>query len=350
MIRRNPVTISQVAQAAQVSTQTVSRVINNHPDVAEETRRRVQNIIETLGFQPNALARSLIRRRSQTLGVVALAEDYFGPSRVLVGIEKAVRAQGYSLLLDLLHHSENENPGRILQRLTSRRVDGILWAIPEIGANRAWLESSDLNLPVPTIFLSMQPRPGRVSLAVDNRAGARQAVRHLIEQGYPQIGVIAGPPDWWEAAQRRLGWEDALLEAGLLPHAGLVAAGDWSAASGTAALARLLEANPGLPAVFAANDQMALGALHEAHRRGSRVPASLAVVGFDNLPEAAYFWPPLTSVYQPLAEMGAQAVQALIAWIETGDTDSNHTVPQTAWLPTELIVRASSLRTLNKLH
>src|SRR3990172_280797 len=139
MATRKRVTIRQVAREAGVSTQTISRVINNRPDVAPQTRLRVERVIARLGYRPSAIARSLIHQRSHTLGVVATGLDYYGPSRTLVGIEKQVRAQEYSLLLDLLHHPETEDVERILNRLLSLQVDGILWAVPEIGNNRAWL-------------------------------------------------------------------------------------------------------------------------------------------------------------------------------------------------------------------
>ncbi|HEX7974140.1 MAG TPA: LacI family DNA-binding transcriptional regulator, partial [Anaerolineales bacterium] len=171
MAAKNQVTINRVAQEARVSAQTVSRVINDRPDVAPETRQRVQAVIARLGYRPNALARSLIHQRSHSMGVVAIAGDYYGPSRTLIGIEQQIRDLGYSLLLDLLHHPETENVEQIINRLLSRQVDGILWTVPEIGNNRSWLWPAALHPDVPIIFLSMAPRENLAVISIDNKLG-----------------------------------------------------------------------------------------------------------------------------------------------------------------------------------
>lgn len=342
MATRKRVTIRQVAREAGVSTQTISRVINNRPDVAPQTRLRVERVIARLGYRPSAIARSLIHQRSHTLGVVATGLDYYGPSRTLVGIEKQVRAQGYSLLLDLLHHPETEDVERILNRLLSLQVDGILWAVPEIGNNRAWLRNTNLHLQVPVVFLSMDPQPGLALATIDNRRGGRLAVEHLIDQGCQHIGIITGPLDWWEARQRQLGWQDALQAAGFPAGERQVVEGNWSAASGEQGIRVLLEQFPEMQAVFASNDQMALGVLQAAHSIGCRVPHDLAVVGFDNIPESAYFWPPLTTVEQPLVDLGCKAVEKLTELIDIEDQNASQSRVEVVTLQPELIVRDSS--------
>lgn len=343
MVTRKRVTIRQVAREAGVSTQTISRVINNRPDVAPETRLRVERVIARLGYRPSAIARSLIHQRSYTLGVVATGLDYYGPSHTLIGIEKQVRAQGYSLLLDLLHHPETEDVERILNRLLTRQVDGILWAVPEIGNNRAWLHTTDLHLQVPVVFLSMDPRPDLALAVIDNRRGGRMATEHLIAQGCQHIGIITGPLDWWESRQRQLGWQDALQAAGLAAEERQIVEGNWSAASGERGIRVLLEQFPEIQAVFASNDQMALGVLQAAHSLGRHIPRDLAVVGFDNIPESAFFWPALTTVDQPLVELGCKAVEKLTELIDAETQGISPPPDQAVILQPELIVRDSSV-------
>jgi LacI family transcriptional regulator len=316
MAAKKQVTITQVAQEAGVSTQTVSRVINNRPDVAPETRARVLQVIERFNYQPNILARSLIRRHSNTIGVVAMASSYYGPSTTLVGIEKMIRRLGYSLLLDFMHHPERDDVELVINRLVSQQVDGIIWAIPEIANNRAWLNSRRAHLPIPIIYLSMQPQDDLPVAAIDNRFGGCLATDHLLSQGYRQIGIITGPADWWEARQRLAGWREALEDAGQPAADRQVAQGDWSASSGELAVYRLWDQFREMDAVFVSNDQMALGVLKAAHQSGRRVPGDLAVVGFDNIPESLYFWPALTTVDQPLIDLGGRAVERLIQMIK----------------------------------
>src|SRR5512136_1168843 len=249
-------TIKQVAKAAEVSTQTVSRVINNRPDVSPETRERIHKVIKELKYQPSALARSLISRRSYTLGVVTAGLKYFGPSRTLNGITSMAEELKYALLLEELPHFDSEDIKPLLQDLISHHVDGIVWAVPEVGDNRRWVDEILMDVPVPVVFLTMQARAGVSTVSVDNYAGGVMATRHLLEQGYRQVGHIAGPLDWWEARQRKAGWQDTLAEAGISAPDHAWDQGDWSAASGSQAFCRLLDRYPAMDAVFVANDQM----------------------------------------------------------------------------------------------
>lgn len=340
------VTIRDVAAEAGVSHQTVSRVLNNRPDVADETRSRVWQIIEELNYQPSAIARSLIHQRSLTLGIVTAGLKYVGPSRTLNGITEQAEELGYTLLLKELPDFGSNDVQPLLNSLLARRVDGILWTVPEVGDNRTWIEEQLEGLPVPILFTTMQARPDVAIVAVDNYAGGRLATEHLLAQGYRHIAHISGPLDWWEARQRRAGWRDALLAAGP-PAAAAVTElhaeeGDWFSASGEAALERLLARYPRMDAVFVANDQMALGVLKAACRQGIRVPAELAVVGFDGLPEAAHYWPPLTTVYQDLRTLGGSAVRELVRAIEAGRQDHADLPPTSISLQPELIVREST--------
>jgi len=343
MSPKKQVNIWQVAHTAGVSAQTVSRVVNERPDVAPETRRRVLEVIDQLGYQPNALARSLIRQRSHTLGVVVARLDHYGPSRTLIGIEQEIRTIGYSLLLDLLPRPEVEDVAQILNRLLSRQVEGIIWAVPEIGSNRNWLEQKTPQMPVPVIYLSMQPRPGLPVISIDNRGGGRLATEHLLSQGFQQVGIITGCMDWWEARERLLGWQDALVTASRAIEARQIVEGDWTAASGAQSLGCLLERFPEMDAVFVCNDQMALGALQAAPRFGRQVPNQLAIIGFDDTPEAAYFCPPLTTIRQQLGEMGALAVREIIKMIEANRQNIAEILPGPILLKPELVIRESAV-------
>jgi LacI family transcriptional regulator len=340
------ITIKEVAKTAGVSTQTVSRVINNRPDVAPETFQRVQQIIAETGYAPNALARSLIRGRSHTLGVVAYGLKYFGPSRVLTGIEQQAAEMGYFIVLNLLHQPETNDVDQLLVSLFARQVDGIIWAIPEIGANRAWARAGSLQFPTPIVFVGGMAGPGSLPLAgIDNRAIGRLATEHLLAGGARRVGIVTGPPSWWEARERRQGWQEALQAHGLAAEDRLVAAGDWSAKSGEQGLYQLLVQCPDLDAVFASNDQMALGVLYVAQRLGRRMPEDLSVIGVDNIPEAAHFCPPLTSVRQRLREAGALVVCQLDQAIQ--QTKRRHPAydgapPPATLLQPELIVREST--------
>ena len=327
---------------AGVSTQTVSRVINDRPDVSPETRERILRVIDQLSYRPSALARSLIQRRSYSLGVVTAGLKYIGPSRTLNGITGGAAELGYALILEELPHFETEDVKPLLQNLLARHVDGIVWAVPQIGDNHRWVRESLREIPIPIIFISSQAHPGASSVAVDNRAGAALAVRHLLERGRRRIGHISGPLDWWEARERKLAWNETLEGAGAPTGENQWAEGNWSSSSGEAAFEQLLRSYPGMDAVFVGNDQMALSVLSAAHRKGMRIPQDLAVVGFDNIVESAYFWPSLTTVHQDQHELGCRAVQELAAQIELAQSDQK-IEPKTIMLTAELIVRDSSI-------
>jgi LacI family transcriptional regulator len=336
------VTIKQVAKEAGVSKQTVSRVINDRPDVALDTRQRVQRIIDQLGYEPSHVARSLTQGRSFTFGVIGYGLEYFGPSCALSGIEQGASELGYTLLLSLSRQPETNSVEQLLGEMRSRHVDGIIWAVPEIGGNRAWTEHLTHKLPVPVIFLTMGQQSDLFIVSIDNYSGGLMATRHLIAQGCQTIGLITGPLDWWEARQRKLGWREA-LESVRLPHQdSLIAEGNWLSNSGERALHQLLTKHPEIDGVFACNDQMALGALKAARQLGRRVPEDLALVGFDDIPEAAYFYPPLSTVRQGMVELGCRAVKQLGQAVEKSLNGAPLT-PETILLQPNLIVRESSL-------
>ena len=337
-------TIKEVASAAGVSTQTVSRVMNDRPDVSPETRERVLKVIEQMGYQPSALARSLIQQRSYTLGVVTAGLKYIGPSRTLSGITNAAAELGYSLLLIELPSFDTNKVIPILQDFQSRHVDGIIWAVQEVGENRKWLENPPLRFEVPIVFLSMHPRKHTPIVSIDNYLGGRMVMAHLFEQGYRNIGHISGPLEWWEARERMSAWKDSLKEHGIKVKDTHWVEGNWSSSSGAQAVLSLFEKYPEMDAVFAANDQMALSVLQAACDRNIRIPEDLGVVGFDNLSESPYFCPPLTTVQLDQQYLGKVAVEGIVNIIESGWQGKELIEPLKVTLEPTLVIRQSSSR------
>ncbi len=343
-------TIKEVASEAGVSTQTVSRVINGRPDVSPETRARVQNVIERMRYQPSALARSLIQQRSYTLGVVTAGLKHIGPSRTLNGITQAVEEAGYTLLLKELPRYDTDDITPIFDALVSRHVDGIIWAVPEVGENRKPFVSPPFHPSVPIVYLTMEAREGIPSVSIDNYFGGRMATTHLLERGYRHIGHISGPLDWWEARQRMAGWRDALRESGFEAGDNQWVEGNWSSASGAQALKKLSEQYPEMEAVFVGNDQMALAVLQSSCQNGPRIPDELGVVGFDDIPESEYFSPSLTTVRQDQYQMARIAVEEIIKIVESSwQGDSTAEGKSTLLTPT-LVVRQSSQRRMKEVE
>ena len=338
-------TIKEVASVAGVSTQTVSRVINKRPDVSPETRRQVQNIIERLGYRPSALARSLIQQRSYTLGVVTAGLRFIGPSRTLSGITSAAEEKGYSLLLKEMPQFDTMDIAPIFQALHDRHVDGIIWAVPEVGHNRNWINHSSFETGIPMVYLAMEPRDDILVVSIDNYLGARMAVNHLFEKGYRHIGHVAGPIDWWEAQQRMRGWKDVLSENENISEANNHwAEGNWSSASGAQAFEKLFMQYPEMDAVFVGNDQMALGVIQVATHKGLQIPEDLGITGFDNIPESGFFSPPLTTIQQDQYRIGKVAVEQIIQIIESSLEGLEHESFNSFVLSPTLVIRQSSLR------
>jgi len=337
------VTIKDVAQAAGVSTQTVSRVINYRPDVSPETRTRVQQVIEELGYSPNVIARSLSRGRSNTLGVVGFGLGYFGPTSVLKGIEQKSNELGFSLLLSLLDDFDSSEINGILRNLLSMQVDGIIWAVPGNDRLDGELSGRFSDISAPVVYLNKFKSEDEIVVAMDNRQGGRLATEHLLEQGYRRIGIITGPTDWWETQEREMGWREIMGEAGINNLDELIVNGDWTAASGDVGLHSLMAKSPDIEAVFASNDQMALGALQAARRLGVNVPQDLGIVGFDDIPEAAYFYPSLTTIRQNAIALGALAVDQMCNYIKAREKNDEFE-QDVKLIEPRLVVRRSSIR------
>jgi DNA-binding LacI/PurR family transcriptional regulator len=327
---RAPV-MSDVGRLAGVSHQTVSRVINGSPHVRPETRKRVLAAMEELGYRPNSVARALVTGRSRTLGVVSFDTTLYGPASTLFGIEQAAHEAGYFIIVASLKALNRFSVTDAVERLRRQGVEGILVISPHEEAGDALLHT---HADVPLVAVEAGPEEGVPVVAVDQVAGAVNATEHLLALGHETVWHVTGPPNFIEARQRREGWRRTLEAAGADIPEPLV--GDWSPRAGYE-LGRRISHEPSVSAVFVANDQMALGLLRAMHEAGREVPGELSVVGFDDIPEASYFLPPLTTVRQDFNEMGTRSLRLLLRTIDTGESPKAGTL-----VPPELIVRAST--------
>jgi DNA-binding LacI/PurR family transcriptional regulator len=333
---RKESTLEDVAARAGVSRATASRVINGSPRVTEETRAAVEQAVKALRYTPNRAARSLAGRTSDTVALVVsepsarLFGDPFFAGTVR-GVAAALAETRYQLVL--LATQGDDDRARVERHLLQGTTDGAL-----LLSTRA-----DDPLPrrlaregLPCVIAGRPAADAPVGYVdADNEGGARAAVEHLLERGREVIGTVAGPADMAVGADRYEGWRAALLAAGLKPSRSLGARADFTRAGGAAAAERLLERVPAVDAVFAASDLMALGVLDTLRARGRRVPDDVALVGFDDSELAPAADPPLTSVRQPIEQMGREMAALLLARLGGAD-------PTGVVLPTELVPRASS--------
>lgn len=339
--RTRPAGVREVAAAANVSRQTVSRVINDNPDVAPATRERVLAAMARLDYRVNNAARVLGTSRSRTIGVLASDVLQYGPMRSLVAVEESARAAGYWVSTAFVDPDDEESVLGGIEHLRAQGVEGLVLFAPHahlaerlgsmaFGIPTAMLlsapegiggpsaDGADPNAgsgPAPT---SGAERPG--ASAVDQVAGARMAVAELADAGHRVIAHVAGPDEWLESRARRAGAEAELAARGLEPA--VVIAGDWTPRAGHEAADRVLAS--GATAVFAANDQMALGLIGRLRARGVAVPEDVSVVGFDDTPEGEYGWPPLTTIRQDFAELARRAV----AMVTGGEVSAGPLAPQ----------------------
>ena len=342
MIKKSKATIYDVAEKAGVSRQTVSRVLNDRQDVSTETRLRIQNIIEEIGYRPNAIAQSLGRQKSHVLGVVTAGLKYIGPSRTLSGITGKAEELGNGLLIKELSSFNSNNVKPILQWFQSHQVEGIIWAAPEIENNRDWIDSILPDINIPIIFISMEKNKSVSIVTVDNFHGAKTATEHLLSLGLRNIGHLSGPLDWWEARQRKLGWEAALKNANIEVSSRMWIEGNWSSRSGKSAFIELSKNYPEMEGIFISNDQMALGAMNAARELGINIPEDLAVIGFDGIAESEFYCPALSTMYQNQNELGCIAVEELIGEIENKSLAKEVFAPKYIEIKPELIIRKSS--------
>jgi DNA-binding LacI/PurR family transcriptional regulator len=322
-----------VARLAGVSHQTVSRVLNAHPHVSDATRQRVIVAMQQLNYRPNAFARGLVTNRSRRIGVLSFDSRMFGPGSTLRAIEHAARGAGYGVAVvgttDLSVGDINE----AVEALDAQSVDGIIVIAPTSAAVRA---VGALPRGVPIVALEAEYRPDLPVVAIDQFEGARLATQHLLDLGHETVWHVGGPPDWREALLRVDGWRATLAEAS--KRTPPLLQGDWSPRSGYAAGLELARRDD-VTAVFAANDQMALGVVHALTQGGRRVPEDVSVVGFDDIPEAEFFLPALTTVRQDFDEVGRLGLDLLVRILD--DSAGQHRERPT--IAPELVVRASSI-------
>ncbi|MEU5725508.1 MULTISPECIES: LacI family DNA-binding transcriptional regulator [unclassified Micromonospora] len=328
--RRLPV-MGDVARLAGVSHMTVSRVLNEPESVRPKTRERVLLAIEQLGYRRNSAARSLVTRRSQTLGVVCFDTTLYGPASMLNGIEHAAEDAGYAVSVASLRRPTAEAATQAVQRLVGQSVDGLVLIAPQAAEAMAFVRALPTDVPVVAVENAL---PNVTSVSVDQVLGARMLTEHLLSLGHETVHHVRGPSDWSEANGRVDGWLAALEENGRTVPRELV--GDWSAKSGYVAGQKLAR-DRRATAVFAANDSMALGVLRGLHEAGVRVPEDVSVVGFDDIPEAAFMTPPLTTVSQPFRDVGRRSIEILLSEIEGGEEPGASSL-----IPPELVVRNST--------
>ncbi|MFF5207402.1 LacI family DNA-binding transcriptional regulator [Streptosporangium sp. NPDC000396] len=328
---RKAPSMADVARLAGVSAQTVSRVVNNRSNVEETTRDRVLSAMRALGYQPNGAARALATGRFGTIGVICFTLNSHGNVRTLDGIATAALEAGFSINLMGVTGPTNREVREAFTRLNTQAVDGVIIIEAQV------LDSPSLRLPqgVPVVMADGHGGQEYPVVDSDQVTGARLATEHLLERGHATVWHVAGPPDAYSARRRHAAWLETLERAGRpVPQ---VLFGDWTAESGYR-LGRHLARDPEATAVFAANDQMAMGVLRAMHESGRAVPGDVAVVGFDDTPEAAYMWPALTTVRQNFAQVGRACVEVLLDQVRTGTLARG----DVQLVPVELVVRSSS--------
>ncbi len=321
-----------VARLAGVSQKTVSRVLNGERYVSDEARRRVLEAADELGYRLNSAARALASGRTRSIGVVTLGTALYGPASLLIGIERAARDAGYALRVVNTLEDDPGGAAGAVRSLLEQGVDGIVVSEPiDEGAVSLSVDVPVLVLGAPAAFGGTRT----VSAGVGAELLARTATDHLLDLGHPTVHHVAGPGRWFAARDRLEGWRTALAARGR--ERPPVLTGDWSAASGYEA-GRELAAADDVTAVFAANDDMAIGVIRALTEAGLRVPDDVSVAGFDDIPVAAYVTPPLTTVRQPFDAVAREGLRLLVRAIETPDTD----LPPPDDPPVELVVRAST--------
>lgn len=306
--RRKAVTISQVAAAAGVSYQTVSRVINDHPSVSPATRQLVQRVVAELGYRPNVFARSLVTQRSNRVGIITLGARFYGPAQTITSIETALREDGYTLSFATLSAPTLDNLSGLIEELIQQAVDGLVLITPLIGVPLGTIRR--LCNGVPLVLVDAEPAGGIPSIDIDQAHGARLATEHLLELGHTQIAEVSGPLHWWDARQRHDAWLAVLREHDIEPVGSVE--GTWETKSGYHAVKTLLGRGVRFTALVVGNDQMALGALKGLREHGLTVPGDVSVVGFDDTPEAAYFEPSLSSVRQNFTALGRGCADLIV--------------------------------------
>jgi DNA-binding LacI/PurR family transcriptional regulator len=332
-MKKSSPTLHDVAALAGVSHQTVSRVINNPETVLPETRSRVEDAIRQLDYHANIIARSMVKGRTFTLACFSPHLTDYTFASIIEGAENEARHKGYFFMSA---SAPDENSFKLLVEdlVANGRTDGILVINPYIDNRSEYIPEH-----AAAVLLGARPRSSTyATVCLDDKAASCMATRHLIECGHRQIAQISGPLMEDCSRDRCNGYEEIIKSAGIIPEAALTVEGDWSATSGYRAVQHLLQTGVQFTAVLAQNDRMAIGAMRALREAGKRVPEDVSVIGFDDMPLASYFDPPLTTMRQDTFEMGRLAARLLIEEIEKPQT-----LHQQLFLPAELIVRNSTI-------
>lgn len=322
--------MTDVAALAGVSHQTVSRVLNDHPNVKEQTRARVRAAIAEIGYRPNRAARVLATGTSNVIGVVSQSSTLYGPAATLAALAEEALRHGFTVNVESVRTLERQPVTDAISRHLDQRVAGLVVIAPVESANEAL---DQVPQEIPLVGIDGDPERPTELVTVDQEAGGYAATRHLLDAGHQTVWHVSGPNDWFDSQGRVAGWRRALTEAGaeippLLPA-------DWSAASGYQA-GQLLSRMHDVTAIFAANDHLALGILRALRERGRRVPEDVSIVGFDDVPEAGYFYPPLTTIRPDFQAIATASLELLLAQIKTGRRPGERRV-----LPPTLVTRSS---------
>ena len=330
------VIMSDVARLANVSMQTVSRVVNGKDQVSTKTKAAVLAAIDELGYRPNTIARALASRKSKSIGLISTGIAARSLSKRLLAFNEAARASGYQVSIVSIDDADHQGLLDAFDALLQQNVEGVV----VIAADRELLEViQEIKVDVPLVISEGSSAPGLHHVSVDQFEGARTATRHLLDLGHREIRHIAGPRRSLDASERTRGWRAAMDEAGISAPDPII--GDWRPAGGYEAGLQLLN-DFDFTAVFCANDQMAVGLLHAFAEAGVRVPDDVSIVGFDDIPESAHLIPPLTTIRQDFDELGQRIMATLMAEIEgTELTTPASTSP-------ELIIRESTQRAASR--
>ncbi|CAD5991300.1 LacI family transcriptional regulator [Agreia sp. COWG] len=302
-----------VARLAGVSHQTVSRVINDAPNIRDETKQRVLESMEQLQYRPNRAARALVTSRSRTIGILSASRTQYGPAASMQAIEDAASAAGYSVTTANINGFEGTSIVAAIERLLDQAIEGLVVIAPQ---KRVFDTLAGMSLRLPIVTLQSTDMGEDKGLSVDQITGARLATGHLIDLGHRSIYHLAGPQDWIEAEARMTGFLEEMNARDVPTTAPIL--GDWTAEFGHFAGRELLRVRD-FTAIFAANDQMALGLMHAIRDAGLDVPGDISIVGFDDIPDAAHFWPPLTTVRQDFVEIGRRCMALLLGGLDDGE-------------------------------
>lgn len=313
---KKPITISDVAHQAGVSKQTVSRVINNRPDVAPETRKKIKALIKAMGYEPDPIARSM-KGNTHTIGCITPNLSDYNFSAIVQAAQSEARKNGYFIITANAETDYDVPP--LLKEMLNRRVDGLLVINPRDDNRHLHLKPL-YETGYPMVYIKNTPAEDQVSaVCLDDEAGGYLATQYLLSLGHKSIVIILGRENE-ECTQKRLtGYMNALREADLETDQRLIIHGDWSAESGQNAIKKFLDYQVEFSAVFAQNDRMALGAISTLREVGYHIPDDVSVIGYDNLPLTAYYDPALTTIHQPFEKFGQIGVQLLLEAINNPD-------------------------------